>query len=262
VVVGFDASVGSVAAVNWAAREAVARGASLRIVSCWAVPPEVDYYYVGARQAESLRTERLEIEGRYPSLEVELASTHLDPRDALVDESGTADLLVVGSSDSGAAKRLLLGSVARTAARRSRHPVVVVRGESRSPLGRIAVAVDGSSAANAAIDWACAEAALHNAELVVVHAWDRSVPRAEAQNIVDVALDRCRARGADNVHGQLVDDSPSSAIVDASRDADLIAIGSRGRSGFKTKLFGSVALFAAEHTDCPVVVTHPSVASR
>jgi nucleotide-binding universal stress UspA family protein len=55
----------------------------------------------------------------------------------------------------------------------------------------------------------------------------------------------------------LVDGSPAAAIIRVSRDADLVAIGSRGRSGFKTALFGSVAMSVAEQAACPVAITHP-----
>jgi nucleotide-binding universal stress UspA family protein len=55
----------------------------------------------------------------------------------------------------------------------------------------------------------------------------------------------------------LVDGSAGPTLIQLSQNADLIAIGSRGRSGFKTTLFGSVALTVAGHADCPVAVTHP-----
>ena len=107
------------------------------------------------------------------------------------------------------------------------------------------VGVDGSSAAGAAVDWTCEEATIHGADLRVVHAVDRGADWSDAQYLLDLAVAECRARTDVIVSGLL------------SRDADLIAIGSRGRSGFKTALFGSVALTVAEHADCPVAVTHP-----
>ena len=75
------------------------------------------------------------------------------------------DLLVLGSSEPGVAHTLLLGSVARTAARRSPCPVVVVRGRGVREVRRIVVGIDGSSAAMAALDWACDEANRHGADL-------------------------------------------------------------------------------------------------
>jgi nucleotide-binding universal stress UspA family protein len=257
VVVGFDGSAGSVAAVEWAAREAAVRHSSLRVVTCSAVPPQVDFYGVGARQAQCLADVVESTRHRHPGLVVESAATQIDPRDALLDEAANADLLVVGASEAGAARHLLFGSIARTAARRSPCPVVVVRGVTTRPVQRIVVAIDGSSASDAAVDWACAEATLHRAELRLVSVWDADGPRAEVRRAVDLAVAECGRWTTADVTGDVLDGSPAAAIVRASRDADLVVIGSRGRSGFKTALFGSVALSVAEDAQCPVAVTHP-----
>ena len=157
----------------------------------------------------------------------------------------------------GAARRLLLGSVAKTAARRSPCPVVVVRGTDVRPVRTIVVGIDGSSAAAAAVDWACAEADFHRAEVVLIHAWEGDISRVDAQSVVGAAVATCHARTGAQVRGEVVNGSPAAAIVRASRDADLVAIGSRGRSGFKTALFGSVALSVADEAACPVAITHP-----
>jgi nucleotide-binding universal stress UspA family protein len=122
---------------------------------------------------------------------------------------------------------------------------------------RIVVGLDGSSAAGAAVEWACDEATVHGADLCLVHAVDRDGDWSEAQGLLDLAIAECRARTEVVVSGLLVEGPAGPALIELSRDADLIAIGSRGRSGFKTALFGSVALTVAEHADCPVAVTHP-----
>ncbi len=273
VVVGFDGSPSSVAAVDWAAEEAAARGSALRVVTCSAVPASVDFYAVGTRQAQSLSDVVSTVRGRHPDLVVEQATTHLDPRDALIDEAADADLLVVGSSESGMAKAWLLGSVPRTAARRSPCPVIVVRGEWQQPPRRIVIGVDSSSAAAAAVEWASAEANRHGAEILVVHAWQRpgdagqsvrarDLARADAQCILDLAVNRCRERSGGLVRGELVQGSAAAALIEASVDADLLAVGSRGRSGFRTMLFGSVALSVSEHAACPVAVSHPCIPNR
>lgn len=259
VLVGFDGSPASVAAVEWAAREALARNSALRIVTCWVVPPAIDYYEVGARQSDRLERLVNDVGQRHPTLVVESVVTHLDPRDALVDEAASSDVLVVGASGAGTARTMLLGTVTRTAARRSSAPVVVVRGDRVQSPREIAVAVDGSSAANAAIDWACREALFHGAAIRLVHARERGVPMADADSIVDAASKRCRDRNITSVCSEVVDGPAAVAIVEVSRRVDLVAIGSRGRSGFKTLLFGSVALSTIEEAGCPVAVTHPRV---
>lgn len=257
VIVGYDGSTGAEGAVEWAACEAEQRKASLRILTCWAVPAEVDFYGAGRRQADSLTTVVAATKQRHPHLLVTSSATPMDPRDALIDEAAEADLLVIGSSTVGAARQLLLGSVAKTAARRSPCPVVVVRGAGVRPVRKIVVGIDGSNASAAAVDWACAEADFHHAEVLLVHAWEGEGSRDDAQRVVDLAVAECHARTGARVRGGLLDGSPAAAIIRASRDADLVAIGSRGRSGFKTALFGSVALSVAEEAACPVGITHP-----
>jgi nucleotide-binding universal stress UspA family protein len=149
----------------------------------------------------------------------------------------------------------------------------VVRGERQQMPRRIVVGVDSSRAAAAAVDWASEEAERHGADLVVVHAWlpdgdngrstrTRDLARADAQCVVDLAVRRCRERTGGVVQGQLVEGCASAALTEASSTADLLVVGSRGRSGFRTMLFGSVAIFVTEHAHCPVSVNHPQVMQR
>ncbi|MEO7370752.1 MAG: universal stress protein [Ilumatobacteraceae bacterium] len=181
----------------------------------------------------------------------------VDSPTMLVDEADGADLLVLAVSPSESARLVLLGSLARKAARRSPCPVVIVRGSRPSAIRRIVVGVDGSSAAAAAIDWACDEACLHRASVQVIHSRERDVGRAEAGCLLDLAVNECRHRTNGIVTGVLTEGAPADALIAASVDADIVAVGSRGRSGFRTRLFGSVALSVAEGADCPVAVTHP-----
>ena len=124
-------------------------------------------------------------------------------------------------------------------------------------MRRIVVGVDGSSAAAAALSLACDEAVLHDAQLSVVHVREREFAWAHAQSVLDMAVNECRDRTMRTVTGALASGPAWSALAEASRYANLVCVGSRGRSGFKTAVFGSVALRVAEHADCPVAITHP-----
>ena len=81
--------------------------------------------------------------------------------------------------------------------------------------------------------------------------------RADAQCIVDLAVRQCEKRTSRAVSGEAIEGDATAVLTTASKDADLLAVGSRGRSGFKTMLFGSVALFVADRASCPVAVIHP-----
>lgn len=264
VIVGYDGSAPSVAALDWGAAEAVARSSMLRIMTCSTPLDATDFYEAGAHRRGQLDAATADVATRHPGLQVESTATISDPRDGLTENAGAGDVLVVGASSGGIAKRLLMGSVPRDAARHSPCPVVVVheRADGQdlrsqpTTTDRIVIGVDGSNAADTAIQWACTESGFHGADILVVHAWDHG-PRDEAQRVVDRAIARCRSLTPNLVEGQLVAASPIEALVAASRDADLVAIGSRGRSGFTTLLFGSVALAVAELAACPIAITHP-----
>jgi nucleotide-binding universal stress UspA family protein len=198
------------------------------------------------------------LQSEHPSLVVDVAAPGGDPRHALIETAQSADLLVLAASTDQTAEAVLLGSLARTAMRRSPCPVVIVRGSRTGPVRHIVVGVDGSSAAATALDWACEEASLHRADLLVIHSRIDDISRAEAGCVLDLAVNECRERTGVTVRGVLAEGSPVPALIEASRAADIVAIGSRGRSGFKTAVFGSVALSVAESADCPVAVTHPT----
>jgi nucleotide-binding universal stress UspA family protein len=199
---------------------------------------------------------------------IEAVVTAVATPDALLAEAIGADLLVVTRLHTGADRRGQAGSEPSLTGRRSSNPVVVVRGAARRPIQRIVVGIDTSNAAAAAIDWSIGEAVLHRAELLVAYAWEpdarrtRSfradeLDRADAQCVVDLAVRRCEKRTSMPVRGEVITGSPGPALVTVGRSADLLVVGSRGRSGFTTLTFGSVALFVAEHAPCPVAVVHP-----
>jgi len=144
--------------------------------------------------------------------------------------------------------------------------------------GSIVVGVDGSDASRDALRWAAEEARLRSAPLVAVHAWSfvpaqpigdpgmLAVPAGDlagqlgAENdAAQIGLDQAveDALGADSdvaSERRLVEGDAGEALVDASKDAQLVVVGSHGRSGFKAALLGSVSRHVVDHAACPVVV--------
>jgi nucleotide-binding universal stress UspA family protein len=134
IVVGVDGSAGSRVAVEFAAREAAAHGATLRLVSAWEVPTNVlsggvvpDLY--GSFEAEALKllsdtaARVLELE---PAVAVEQKAVEGHAGNALVDEAETADLVVIGRRGHSGFTELLLGSISHQVADHAPCPVVIV----------------------------------------------------------------------------------------------------------------------------------------
>ena len=136
--------------------------------------------------------------------------------------------------------------------------------------------VDGSDASQEALRWAVEEARLRSAPLVAVHAWSFVPPQpigdpgmlampagdlpgqlsAESE-AARIALDSAveGVLGADaEIERKLVEGDAGEALVAESSSAQLVVVGSHGRSGFKAALLGSVSRHVTNHAACPVVV--------
>lgn len=135
---------------------------------------------------------------------------------------------------------------------------------------RVVVGVDGSADSQKALRWAYDEARMHGAELLVVGArllppsypppnsgfeWSaEGAPPARTAEMLDSSVKSVLGEDLPDVRIAVVDGSPSGALIQASRDADLLVVGSRGYGAFAGMLLGSVSLHVATHASCPVVV--------
>lgn len=131
----------------------------------------------------------------------------------------------------------------------------------------IVVGVDGSESAARAVRWAADEARRRGTGVQLVHAWTCAVGghTAVAANLALLAdasrslLDRCvaeaRAAAPDvDVDGLLVERAAASALIDLAVDADLLVVGTHGRSSLGALLLGSVADACVRHAPVPVAV--------
>lgn len=269
VVVGVDGSPSSLAAVDVAAHEALLRGARLRIVHAFSRPADLDPMIHGALAGAEQRAH-----DRAPGLEIARTVASGETLTVLRSESRHAVLTVVGGRGRGGFGDLLLGSTVVQLAAHGHGPLMVVRGRP-GPEGPVLLAVDGSPTGAAAADFAFAEAALRGAPLVAMHVWNTwSEPTpyegpADPLNVV-VDLDRLRER-----HQRMLEEAVAPwrevrpevavelrlerarvrhALLDASREAQLVVAGARGHGGFTGMLLGSVSQALLYHADCPVAV--------
>jgi len=144
----------------------------------------------------------------------------------------------------------------------------------------IVVGVDGSAHALRALEWAMREAAIRHTELTVLTVNPAMAsPRtghqltmpgeAEAKEQSRQAVEKAVAQAAQEIGPQqpvsvtvtVFSGFPAKSLIDASRGADLVVIGSRGAGGFESLLLGSISSQVVHHADCPVVIV-PSDAPR
>jgi nucleotide-binding universal stress UspA family protein len=134
ILVGVDGSAGSQVAVEFAAREAAAHGATLRLLSAWEVPTNVMSGGSVPDLYASFEAEALELLGQAaarvrelePAVVVEQKAVEGHAGNALVDEAASADLVVIGRRGRSGFTELLLGSISHQVADHARCPVVIV----------------------------------------------------------------------------------------------------------------------------------------
>ncbi len=141
------------------------------------------------------------------------------------------------------------------------------RSESAQP--RIVVGVDGSPTSLAALEWAVEEARLRGATLEVVHAtfFRREALELDSfadlkkreRSILDGAVAKTRDLAPDiTVVGRIGDPPAAELLVDVSKDAQLLVVGSRGLGVFREFTLGSVSQDVVRHAQCPLVIVRPA----
>ena len=137
----------------------------------------------------------------------------------------------------------------------------------------IIVGVDGSDHSEQALEWAVKEAAIRHAPLTVlaVHEvasnhwtghpviYPADQPEVEkirqaAQEATQKVVDQAGEPGPASVTVRAVSGLAASELIDATADADLVVVGSRGGGGFAKLMLGSVSSKVVHHAHSPVAV--------
>ncbi|WP_422739651.1 universal stress protein [Micromonospora sp. WMMD729] len=132
----------------------------------------------------------------------------------------------------------------------------------------VVVGVDGSPSSLVAAEHAARAAQLRSRSLLVVHGYLHAplnpydlmmpAPSEEAQKMAQgVATDLTERFPGLAVEVRLVAGGPGATMVEESRRAELVVVGSRGLGGFTGLLLGSVGAQVAAHAHCPVLVVRP-----
>jgi nucleotide-binding universal stress UspA family protein len=142
-----------------------------------------------------------------------------------------------------------------------------------SAAATIVVGVDGSEASKDALRWAARQAELTGATLRVLTSWHipslaygSMAPLPEGldlagstkQALDDTITEVLGAKPAVALTREVVEGPAALELLEASKGADLLVIGSRGHGAFTGMLLGSVSEHCVSHASCPVlVVRHP-----
>lgn len=282
VVVGVDGSTQALATVDWAAAEAGRRRLPLRIVHVSTGWERGDIPAYRGRGSPEPGSPGLRILDAAEERARTFASVPIERRlgvgpvpRTLLEESAGGALLVLGQRSTGAVTRLLLGSVSRQAAEHADCPIVVVPmdPDPRSRRPEVAVGIDGSDASVDAVGFALEEAAMRGVGLRAIHVWSRpDSPRdlrpvcynaltaeEEGARVLSESLAGWTAKYPDvPVIEQVVEDRPLTVLAEASRTAELLVVGARGRGGFPGLRLGSVGHAVLHHARGPVAVVRRS----
>jgi nucleotide-binding universal stress UspA family protein len=133
----------------------------------------------------------------------------------------------------------------------------------------IVVGVDGSDRSRQALRWAADLADTFGARVTVVTSWEFPLTYGYGAPIPSWSPeDDMRRVQEESIAGVFGDDPPQDlervlrpgnaahVLIEASRSALMLVVGSRGHGGFAGLLLGSVSAVVAEHASCPVLIVH------
>lgn len=294
VVAGIDASPESRAAAHWAAREALRRGLSLRLLHAWQLHPRpaanVPMDMTERSWARQILKEGSDsVRAAHPGLEVVEQQVQASPAAALLEAGERAELLVLGSRGLSGVAGFLLGSVSARVVARSPRPVVLVRtGESVAdehfpvpggvspdeipeiPYRDVVLGLDTGQPCDALIEFAFETARRCCAALRVIHTFtvppgyataDRVVPPpgpellAEHEHAVVATLRPwCEKFPGVAVTKTVVEGRAATELTRAASGSALVVVGRRIRDSRLGPRTGPVTHAVLHHAGCPVAV--------
>ncbi len=130
---------------------------------------------------------------------------------------------------------------------------------------KVVVGVDGSPHSEAALRWALAEAEQRGGEVTAVFAWqvpftsfpglyDREALEKASREFLVEQVSAVAPKPAVPLLPLVAEGDPAEALLAASKDADLLVLGTRGRSRLAGLLLGSVSQLCAAAAQCPVLL--------
>lgn len=257
IVVGLDESAESIAAVEWAAKEAASCDRPLHLLHAVQPPlwpssqrpadfdPDPAGCVVDARRA---------LADSFPGLPVSWSQPYGSALPALTWASRFATLVVVGAHPRGPVRQVVAGSTAVELIADGHCPVVVVHAplQDTNRSGPVVLGLGGPGTDGDAMRAAFHEADQHHRTLIAVHATDYGfVERVRIERLVTTVQ---RDHPDVAVKVQVKRGDPADLLVARSNQASLLVLGTRGRHEAAGLVLGSVSQSVLRHAACPVLV--------
>jgi nucleotide-binding universal stress UspA family protein len=262
VVVGVNGTSAGLAAVRFGAREAVARGRQLAVVHAFTWPgsrrwPGEKAYAPARHEAQRIVDEAVAAARRStPGSRVTGRLLDGPAGRVLLQQSRTAELLVLGDDDLAAGSGLPLDSVLIQTVSRAFCPVVVTRGL-RPPTGPLIAAVDGSPSSHMALRHAADESARRAVAVEVVHVIEDPHREEEGHRLLTAAM--AAVPELRHARIRLLIGDPAITLIRISRLARMVVVGPRGRDG--AVQLGPVAQELLHRCACPTLFVHGTTAA-
>lgn len=284
IVAGVDGSDASTGAARWAA--SIAHAVRSRLILAHALPQEGPIYSPAAVMLQSQFLNQIREDGAaivdaaaeaiaadFPDLTIESDVAPGPPSTHILEAATSARLIVMGSTGSGAIRSRFVGSTALKVANHAACPVTVWRGAPGNPgpdQRPVIVGVDGSVLSEKAVEFAFRYADQFGAPLLAVHTWQGSATYREggAGILIDwkAVEQEESALLAENLAG-MADQYPDVPVTRISEpgaaapvilkyadDAQLIVVGSHGRSAMAGVVMGSTSQNLLHHSPIPVMI--------
>ncbi|MFF5019844.1 universal stress protein [Streptomyces sp. NPDC001165] len=277
---GVDGTEESLAALDWAGREAVRRGLPLRVVHAWrfheglhAADRDTQHGWVSDGVSDAVRA----FSARHPELRMSVDVVEAGAVEALVAAAAEAEMLVLGSRGHGTVVGFLLGSVGQQVIAGTNRPVVLVRAGNEpaaEAAGRDVVVGQqgGPEDSAAALRFAFETAAARGATVRAVRAWtlppvfayspgslklldDAGGLEPYERKALSEALQPWRERFPQvRVAEHIEMGSAGQVLLSVAGGAQLMVVGRRAHRTAVGARIGSVAHGVLHHAECPVAV--------
>lgn len=280
IVVAADGSAEASLAVQWAVEQAALERRTLAVVTVVQVPVPAGAMVVpGSRvgpadfmdACAAITAESVALAERHrPGVEVEGVTISGDTRDALIELSSEAHLIVLGSRGRGPVRSVLLGSIGAGVSKHAHCPVVVCRPGTELAVKRgVLVAADGTAGSLPVVEFAFRQAALRSQPLTAVHCfWDAIAGIEHAHLAYDGAdgAESGRLLLAESIAGfrerypevhvteRVARGSVVECLTTIADEHNLVVIGRHPLDSLAAKFTGATSTSVLERAHTPVAV--------